>query len=1131
MCKLLTFPRIYKQDPSSSFYSLASSSKPKFVFRFFDGVTSTPFCDPSGNIYSIGTTPKNVYSEKKTEYGIFSTGPLLVDNKQDFLVSFKLNLKENIVSSQTILGIEVSDNELNNFNVDAIPELDQEFQPLLTFGNSSQKDLMEIRCDNTVVNRRPLIFGTLGLVYKGTDLYLQFLSVDTTGDDYCTNNQRGKITSEIITASGVITIEFYRENEQLFFKVNGSILSTTTIGSPTINSVNTKSGSVFNIGLIHRSFYETRFLYCDLCSFYSEVENQLTFYTEFNNATEFSTNIIFFESTIDANKLYFYNYLLDYVTEDLLNLCCSSDTKFTISNAVLGCCFTPNEEDNRRYKLERWKFNSISDCSITNISMMNRIGDNISKEKLLKKITFLDSVLLYLQTIRDKINCEKKSYQDYISDETIELIINSFIPYGINIKCAFEIMDIGKFTNCCGDLGPTIDCNCTDELPSAVISAIPYQFNLSSEANQTITYTDELDYASGIIFNCCSGDKSIEVSSVLINPNNLPIEITPGPVTTNGTFSYDIIYNYLNAVVTDVKDFYVQFTICGKTILRKHLYSAIDTCVTIPTNNVPFENELAAITLDIDNGDFGVTRETFLTTINLGNFECCHSGQRSRIISIDSSRITSESGLTILSPEAGNESQGTIPFSYYFDGENAVAGTVQNVFITYSICDDLVYTGYVKFTIVNTCTSDLTPTFDPVSGTNLDLDLDTMGSGDYNIEIGVSAYQCCGQSNVLYLRFLPHTYQAYTVLALYGITFNFPNTIVQATNQINIPFKFNRDVYLAYKTNNTLVFPRMINFDFFYLACGPVPSLNNIINRYEIGFRLDDNCTPIFSGASSTTPIYHDLYLSRGNTIPVSTEVEFYCNSCDNNSGKFNYTGFRALENNSKLINTLFLPQLLASGVSIPFNAKPHQINLGPYTSAFPLPDFPVQKSTTIEMKTSCWDNVTPALPAVNTTYQLAINSFIADNYFRSDGGPGGLSVTNKTSTFSWNPNIDESLTIIALIAPDAVPLNLLLDQLGYTTLSAGAGSLEVEVYPLNSNTCNSFGSLIQNTGDVSILTNANITGTGMNNSLSYDLSALSGSGVLSSGATLPLGYGFYFIKFYLKDKTADSFSVRFNIT
>ena len=1126
MCKTLITTRSFLVDSALGNWDTDIAPVPRYIKKWANPAyvyTGGIECDADPFLEPVITELNEIIPKLKTsQFGIFQNS-LFSDSAEQFKYKFQVFLKQNSILSETITNTS----SIINNNPDDFSGL-YLYQPIITSTNTNglriYRDITDVVYNPDAANR-PKKFSSIGITYDGSNLRVMMISGnygDKTVVPSACDYDLQSIISDLVPISGVVDIELICIGKIYTIKVNNVIIPNLISGNPIFYNQKTV------LGKFSDSIVETNYLYSDLCSIYYEINNSPVYQTSFEDAINNISSIII-PDTIGINTLTLYNYNILDILED--SSCCPVIESSDLNNFKNGCCFTPTKEDNIRYKTSTWFNNNFGLPYIADIEMMSKIGKSEESERLLKLVNQLNSFVMYLKFIRNKMICEEKAYYFFISDENITKFTEYFFIRGIDIKCLLEIMEIGNFKNCCGEVTPSVECTCKDEIPSAIISAIPYQFNLNSEANQTVTYTEVLDYQTRVNFSCCNGNQSIVISSVLINPNNLPIEITPGPVTINGTFSYDITYNYLNAVITDSKEFYVQFTICGKTILRKHLYSAIDTCVTIPTNNVPFENELAAITLDIDNGDFGITRETFLTTINLGNFECCHSGQRSKIISIDSSRITSESGLTILSPEPGDESQGTIPFSYYFDGENAIAGTVQNVFITYSICDDLVYTGYIKFTIVNTCTPDLTPTFDPVTNTNLDLDLDTMGSGDYNIEIGVSAYQCCGQSNVLYLRFLPNTYQAYTELALYGITFNFPTTVVQATNQINIPFKFNRDVYLAYKTNNTLIFPRTINFDFFYIACGPVPSLNNIINQYVIGFRLDDNCTPIFSGASSTTPIYHDLYLSRGNTVPVSTEVEFYCNSCDNNSGKFSYTGFRALSNDSKLINTIPIPQLLASGVSIPFNAKPHQINLGPYTSAFPLPDFPVQKSTTIEMKTSCWDNVTPALPAVNTTYQLAINSFIADNYFRSDGGPGGLSVTNKTSTFSWNPNIDESLTIIALIAPDAVPLNLLLDQLGYTTLSAGAGSLEVEVYPLNSNTCNSFGSLIQNTGDVSILTNANITGTGMNNSLSYDLSALSGSGVLSSGATLPLGYGFYFIKFYLKDKTADSFSVRFNIT
>lgn len=1127
-CKTLVTTRTYAVNSALGVWDTDIDPVPRYIkawadplYAYTGGIEcdADPFTEPAPTLLS-----EIIPKLKTSQYGVFQNS--LFSNSNKFKYKFQVFLKENDILSETITG---TSSILNNIPDDFVGYYD--FQPIITSTNTTgltiYRDVVDVVYNPNAANR-PKEFSSIGISFDGSSLRVIMLSgnygdksVTPTACDYDFQS----IVSDPITIAGIVNIELICVNKIYTIKVNDVTIPNTVTGNPVFYNNKTVLGKFTD------SIIETRYLYSDLCSIYYEVNEVPTYQTLFENASPSGLTITI-PNTLGSNNLVLYNYSLGDIEEN--STCCPIYQSVTASNSEIGCCFTPTEEDNIKYKINNWYLNSLGFSSIEYAEMMLKIGKNKEANQKLEKINSVHQFVFYIMSIRNRMVCEGKPYTDFVSDETLNTFVEYFNCRGINIKCPLQIAMIGKFINCCDQIEASVDCECTDEIPSAIISAPIYQYDLASEADQTLEYTQLVEYPgppSIVPFSCCSGNQSMVVSSTLINPHNLPISIIPGALTTDGTFNYDITYEYIGSVVTDVKEFYVQFTICGQTILRKHLYSAVDNCVTIPTNNVPFENELAAITLDIDNGDFGITRETFLTTISLGNFECCHSGQRSKIISIDSSRITSESGLTILSPIVGDESQGTIPLSYYFDGENAIAGTVQNIFITYSICDDLVYTGYVKFTIVNTCTTDLTPTFDPVSGTNLDLDLDTMGSGDYNIEIGVSAYQCCGQSNVLYLRFLPNTYQAYSVLAVYGITFDFPTTVVQATNQINIPFKFNRDVYLAYKTNNTLVFPRIINFDFFYLACGPVPSLNDIINQYVIGFRLDDNCTPIFSGVNSTTPIYHDLYLSRGNTVPVSTEVEFYCNSCDNNSGKFNYTGFRALSNDSKLINTLFLPRSLASGASIPFNAKPHQINLGPYTSAFPLPDFPVQKSTTIELKTSCWDGVTPVLPTVNATYQLAVNSFIADNYFRSDGGPGGLSVTNKTSAFSWDPNIDNSITIIALIAPDAVPLNLELTQIGFHNLSVNTGSLEIEVSPLNSNTCNSFANLIQNSGDVSILTDAVINGVGMNNTLSMSLAAYFGTNYATPGTTLSLGYGFYFIKFYIKNCTADGFSVQFNIT
>jgi len=1054
-CKTLVTTRTYAVNNALGVWDTDIDPVPRYIKAWADPLyayTGGIECDADPFTEPVPTLLSEIIPKLKTsQYGVFQNS--LFSNSNKFKYKFQVFLKENDILSETITG---TSSILNNIPDDFVGYYD--FQPIITSTNTTgltiYRDVVDVVYNPNAANR-PKEFSSIGISFDGSSLRVIMLSgnygdknVTPTACDYAFQS----IVSDPITIAGIVNIELICVNKIYTIKVNDVIIPNTVTGNPVFYNNKTVLGKFTD------SIIETRYLYSDLCSIYYEVNEVPTYQTLFENAISSGLTITI-PNTIGSNNLVLHNYSLGSIVDN--SNCCPIYQSVTASNSQIGCCFTPTEEDNIRYKINNWYLNSLGFSSIEYAEMMLKIGKNKEANEKLEKINSVHQFVFYIMSIRNRMVCEGKPYTDFVSDETLNTFVEYFNCRGINIKCPLQIAMIGNFTNCCDQIEASVDCECTDEIPSAIISAPIYQYDLASEADQTLEYTQLVEYPgppSIVPFSCCSGNQSMVVSSTLINPHNLPISIIPGALTTDGTFTYDITYNYLNSVITDVKEFYVQFTVCGQTILRKHLYSAIDTCVTIPST-VVVENELANIILDI-NEDFAFNVETVGVTINLGDFECCHSGQVSKVLSIDTTRITPESGLTILSPIVGQEGQGSILLSYHFNGEQALVGTIQRVYLSYSICDEIVYSGYIVFEVQNNCTPDIVPTFTP-NPTLLAFDFNGLGGNTTSFQIGITNYQCCQQPTNITYWFPDNGFQIFTQMELFGLKFNLPLGNQQASNNVTLTYTFDRAKYLQFITAGNTLPGGTYNFKMNYTICD-----NATINSYDINITFTDTCSPV-PGPQSTTSVTLDLYQSLGKSIFVNTEITYGCSACDSTSNQFSYLGIDSGANNAVLSDTIIVPTSnLATGYNLQLRSRPHLIDIGDFNNV----SYPIDQTTDLLIDSNCGAN------------SLTVNTFLLDNYMRSDGNTQ-RSVLAKTSLIGFNPNNNNNIMFIIHLTGSS---SIELSQFNMSNLiSTGSARVRADVYTLGTSTINYSGTYTQNINDVATITDISTPSTAIHSFVS----------------------------------------------
>lgn len=1018
---------------------------PQYIVDYYDSGYVGSYNDPA-NVTGSGLRPT-----VKTEFGNYklNRNPSsnynyfeVVNTEQDFDFTFRVFLNENTTQSELIPGtantfhngiLEQAGFGENNHTL---------FQPLITVGTGRgdfYRNLVSPPPPGNIT-RANSRYNSFGFVYEGGELQLHYI-------DHITNasgptNDIFLYKSSSRTISGAVTIGFSRRNGfDYFFNIEG--YQEEPFGSSTITSGdmdNDKfitSGGSSLFGTLPFNVYELRYLYSDVCDIIHTIDGVIQFrYTFGGNEliTDFGTRIDVenYIYSIDST-LELYNFALTDIVE--CNTCCLvADTPLvTSSNSELGCCFTPTVEDNIRYKINNWYLNSLGFSSIEYAEMMLKIGKNKEANEKLEKINSVHQFVFYIMSIRNRMVCEDKPYTDFVSDTTLNTFVEYFNCRGINIKCPLQIAMIGNFTNCCDQIDASVDCECTDEIPSAIISAPIATLDLINQVNLVENYTGETIYLDDkVTFSCCNGSQLLEVLSDLINPNNVPVTITPDTPQSDGTFSYSLTYSFGDSIVSDTKEFYVQFRLCGKVILRKHLYRVIDTCVNLESD--PAASALITVPeLDINNNNL-FNFFTTSGTINLGNYTCCGGIRTWEIINIDTSRITPSLGLEFLQPTLGQVGQDNITYSYRFNGENAIVDTTQRVFITYRICNEFTYTVALDFNVVNNCveTFDLAEEFPVVAET---IDLST-GSGEfYSSEIRVLDYNCCQQDDTFTISFV----DGLGILAQHGITVLFPPQIpvtVQGSTY-RIKYKYDKNVYLQAKQTLYPLLP---------LALKPVINIGQCPGSATVGSTIADEWNIILDDTcvrqniqELTTLINYDFYLNPSPISLVNTTVTMINQACNDLDNPFTYNGIEAGSNYAYLStgNTVYPANFIGGTTNLSLAISPYFIDLGDVDN----PSYPVLTPGS-ELKIG-----TEAIPSnlINQTVQLTDN-FFRSNYDALGGYTGNL---NKGLPIEFNTTIHSSVFFLCYIPVGVAPFSLKIDLNG--SIGVDPGDINAYVFPLGS--------------------------------------------------------------------------------
>lgn len=970
-CKTLVTTRTYAVNSALGVWDTDIDPVPRYIkawadplYAYTGGIEcdADPFTEPAPTLLS-----EIIPKLKTSQYGVFQNS--LFSNSNKFKYKFQVFLKENDILSETITG---TSSILNNIPDDFVGYYD--FQPIITSTNTTgltiYRDVVDVVYNPNAANR-PKEFSSIGISFDGSSLRVIMLSgnygdksVTPTACDYDFQS----IVSDPITIAGIVNIELICVNKIYTIKVNDVTIPNTVTGNPVFYNNKTVLGKFTD------SIIETRYLYSDLCSIYYEVNEVPTYQTLFENASPSGLTITI-PNTLGSNNLVLYNYSLGDIEEN--STCCPIYQSVTASNSEIGCCFTPTEEDNIKYKINNWYLNSLGFSSIEYAEMMLKIGKNKEANQKLEKINSVHQFVFYIMSIRNRMVCEGKPYTDFVSDETLNTFVEYFNCRGINIKCPLQIAMIGKFTNCCDQIEASVDCECTDEIPSAIISAPIATLDLINQVNLVENYTGETFYTDdSVTFSCCNGNQLLEVLSTLVNPNNVPVTITPGIPQSDGTFGYSLTYSFGDSVVSDTKEFYVQFRLCDQVILRKHLYRVIDTCVNLESV-VPKDDIITVPELDINNNNL-FNYYTVSNEIELGDYFCCGGIRSWEIINIDTSRITPSLGLELLQPTLGQIGQDNITYTYRFNGENAVVGTKQRVFITYRICNEFTYTVALDFEVVNNCvpTVDTTMTFPAVP---IDFDLST-GSGEYFSEVRVLDYNCCQEDDTFKIQLV----NAYAViLANYGITVLFPTvqwqTIQGFTYQVR--YRYDKNVYLANKQSLTV--PQSLQPRINIIQCSNGATITDIWD-----FPVDDSCVTA-NISEGTTQINIDLYNQPRALYSVNATVTMINEACNGLDSPFNYEGVDAASNNAALsYGTTAIGSYIGGIANINLTASPYSVNIGAVNNV----NYPVlSQSSNLKIFT-----VFDPANLVSQTVQ------ILDNFFRSDYDAGSL----------YNGNFNKELPI-----------------------------------------------------------------------------------------------------------------------
>lgn len=1016
MCKTLVTTRTFTEPESLNLQWLNNTNVPRYIDYYFGGSAPTQ-CASGISLTTI--IPEPVSKRKDTQYGIFNTDIFgLVNSSTDFEYKFRVNLEENNILSTPINDQCATNNNTSLFDLETnLPAL---FQPLVTNIENPTSGTFGIQVldvfgvkYNTVTF--PNKYCSLGFTYESGVLKVYYIYQDLTN---CSSYSVFTYESDPLTVSGNVLIQFVKSGNVISFIINGFETIIDIDISHFIQTPNTY------FGVIGFQFYETRFLYSSICSIYCKKDNYVLYSTDFTNYNEVRQEIIVTYQE-NGNTLTLRNYdLLDIQSG---NDCCPLDIVAQLNNFKDGCCFTPTKEDNIRYKVENWFNNNFGFPYIADIEMMSKIGKSEESNRLLKLVNELNSFVFYLKSIRNKMICEEKSYIFFISDQNIIKFTEYFFVRGIDIKCLLEIMEIGNFKNCCGEVTPSVECTCKDELPSAIISADPYIFDRGPESDVVITYTSAIPYepTAKVPFFCCDGSTSMEVKSELLNSNNLPLEIFDQSITTDGTFTYKIRYLFANSIELDSKEFYVQFVICGVTITRKHIYKCVDNCTD--TDSSPVVSGLqGTVNLTLNDGNHNYTYIENTNTISIGNYSCCHQNQYFEILDVDTSKITEGSGLTILSPKIGEQGQGNIEYSYIFDGSKAINGTTQRLFIKYMTCGKFVHTIYVDFNIASNCVV-VSPVFDPTSP-SVDIDLSNLSSGTYYSDSIAVDYNCCLRENEFLLWILnPGSAAIFNQLKVfYGIDIIFPTAIKTSIGgyEFRIEYKFNREVWEANRSSLISGLPLNWTFNIQYDFCG-----NNANITLPIAINVTDTCAET-QGSTTSTLINVDMYNPISNPVQVSTLLTVLSSTCNGTNNSFIYKGisnaFAKLTDGSNNIGDQF-----ASPLNIPFICAPYETDLGDYTN----PLYPVAQNNS---------DLSFGFPNSIADNTLAISLKIRDNFMRSSGNGIVSPPANKVLPISYDPRVNSNICFLLHITTGAT---LELESVGYANITV-LGDIIVDIMP-----------------------------------------------------------------------------------